>query len=238
MSDDRASTANLPGRSATATLPRWRRPLAVVAHPDDESFGLGAVLAAFVEQGAAPSVLCFTHGEASTLHGVDGDLRQIRAEELAAAARLLGLAHVDLLDERDGRLDSTAGHVLDKAVLEAVHRHDCDGLLAFDVTGITGHPDHIAATRAALSVGTELGLPVLAWTLPESVAHTLNTEFGAPFAGRPDDEVHIVLDVIRTTQLKAVQAHPSQALPGSVLWRRLELLGDHEHLTWLREADR
>ena len=49
--------------------PPWRSVLAVVAHPDDESFGLGAVLAGFVDAGAAVAVLCFTHGESSTLHG-------------------------------------------------------------------------------------------------------------------------------------------------------------------------
>ncbi|HLI74718.1 MAG TPA: PIG-L family deacetylase, partial [Acidimicrobiales bacterium] len=41
--------------------------LAVVAHPDDESFGLGAVLAALVRSGGDVRVLSFTHGEASTL---------------------------------------------------------------------------------------------------------------------------------------------------------------------------
>ena len=45
-----------------------RSVLAICAHPDDESFGLGAVLSAFVDAGARVSLLCFTRGEASTLH--------------------------------------------------------------------------------------------------------------------------------------------------------------------------
>lgn len=53
-------------------LPTWERVLAVVAHPDDEPFGIGAVLDAFACTGSAVSVLCLTHGEASTLHGVSG----------------------------------------------------------------------------------------------------------------------------------------------------------------------
>jgi LmbE family N-acetylglucosaminyl deacetylase len=220
-------------RASSSSLPAWRRPLAVVAHPDDESFGLGAVLARFVEQGAAPSVLCFTHGEASTLHGVEGDLRRIRAGELASAAQLLGLAHVELLDQPDGRLGDLNPHVLDDAVEQALRRHDVDGLLTFDTTGVTGHPDHIAAAHAAISAGKAHNLPVLGWTLPEPVALTLNTETGAAFAGRPSDRFGLVLRVSRAAQLQAVQAHPSQAVPGSVLWRRLELLGDREYLTWL-----
>ena len=232
-----AGAASQGGRvesnQASSSLPAWRRPLAIVAHPDDESFGLGAVLARFVEQGAAPSVLCFTHGEASTLHGVEGDLRRIRAGELASAAQLLGLAHVELLDQPDGRLGDVNPHLLDDAVEQALRRHDADGLLTFDTTGVTGHPDHIAAAHATISVGKAHSLPVLGWTLPEPVAHTLNTETGATFAGRPSDQFGLVLQVSRTAQLQAVQAHPSQAVPGSVLWRRLELLGDREYFTWL-----
>ena len=55
-------------------LPTWASVLAVVAHPDDESFGLGAVIDAFRRQGTVVTVLCFTQGEASTVHGVPGDL--------------------------------------------------------------------------------------------------------------------------------------------------------------------
>ena len=101
----------------TEGLPAWGRVLAVVAHPDDESFGLGGVLSAFVAGGAQVSVLCFTHGEASTLHGVDGDLAQVRERELADAAAVLGLYGVQLLDFPDGGLVD-----VDAAVLEAVVR--------------------------------------------------------------------------------------------------------------------
>ena len=139
----------------------------MVAHPDDESFGLGAILDRFVTTGARASVLCFTHGEASTLHGVVGDLREIRTTELAEAA------------------------------------------------------------------GRTLGLDVLAWTLPDDVAGHLNAEFGTAFAGRPDDAASLRIRVDRQRQLQAIRAHPSHVGPGSVLWRRLELLGDTEQLTWL-----
>ncbi|EUA14158.1 glcNAc-PI de-N-acetylase family protein [Mycobacterium kansasii 732] len=40
--------------------------LAVFAQPDNESFGLAAVLRGFTTQGTRVRALCFTHGEAST----------------------------------------------------------------------------------------------------------------------------------------------------------------------------
>jgi LmbE family N-acetylglucosaminyl deacetylase len=67
------------------SLPVESPVLAVCAHPDDESFGLGATLAALAGYGARTAVLCFTHGAASALGSGRGDLHQIRAAELAAA---------------------------------------------------------------------------------------------------------------------------------------------------------
>jgi len=64
--------------------------LAVCAHPDDESFGLGAALAAFAVRRTPTAVLCLTHGAASSLGTRHGDLHQIRAAELAARCRQAG----------------------------------------------------------------------------------------------------------------------------------------------------
>lgn len=223
-----------PTTTPLTVLPTWRRPLAVVAHPDDESFGLGAILSAFAGSGAEVSVLCFTHGEASTLHGVEGDLRELRAGELQEAAARLGLASVRLLGEPDGHLGEAGDGPLVDAVLALVAELSPDGLVVFDDNGITGHPDHVAATRVALAAARDADLPVLAWALPEDVAAVLREEFGIPFAGRTAEELDGRVGVDRTAQDSAVMAHPSQAVPGSALWRRLELLGAVEHLRWLR----
>lgn len=66
--------------------------LAVVAHPDDESFALGAVLSKLVMNDAHAGLICFTHGEASTLHGRSGRLFTVRSQELQAAGAELRLS--------------------------------------------------------------------------------------------------------------------------------------------------
>ncbi|MBB1032351.1 PIG-L family deacetylase [Dietzia sp. SLG310A2-38A2] len=218
----------------TTGLPPWDSVLAVVAHPDDESFGLGAVLSTFADVDAGVDVLCLTRGEASTLHGVVGDLSQIREHELRAAADALGARRVTLRDLPDGGLADLEPSVLDDEVEHALAQTRPDGLVVFDSTGISGHPDHVAATAAAVRAGDRRGLPVLAWTLPDEICGSLAGEGYSGFLGRPGGEIDLALTVDRTAQLTAVKCHPSQAVPGSVLWRRLELQGDTEHLRWLR----
>ena len=155
-----------PGRQ----LPAWASVLAVVAHPDDESFGLGAVIDTLSKGGTAVHILCYTHGEASTLNETRADLRRAREQELSQAGAELGAASVTLLDYPDGRLAEIAPDELAARAAAAAARGRAGGLLVFDDTGITGHPDHRAATAAAVLAGQHAGLPVLAWALPQAVA--------------------------------------------------------------------
>ena len=118
-------------------------------------------------------------------------------------------------------------------VVAAADSAGAGGMLVFDSAGVTGHQDHVAATAAGLLAAEMLNLPVLGWTLPEPVAAQLNQELGASFVGHRDQEIDLRVSVERTRQRLASHAHKSQALPSSVLWRRLELLGDSESLRWL-----
>lgn len=214
----------------TTTLAAVQRALVVVAHPDDESFGLGGVLDQLIRGGSEVWALCFTHGEASTLGGRPADLAGLRAAELDAAAGILGITHTELLGYPDMGLSDVAvaelaGHVeLLAGELDPTH------LVAFDTGGITGHPDHQQATRAAVAAGALLGVPVIGWALPAAVAKALNAEFGTAFVGRPPAEIDWTVPVDRGRQWKAIAAHASQSGDNPVLYRRLELSGTIEHL--------
>ncbi len=221
----------------SGSLPAWSRVLAVVAHPDDESFGLGAVVDAFSAAGSQVTVLCLTEGEASTL-GAGVNLSRMRREELASASRELGVATTTMHHHPDGALGTVCRHVLAGEVIDEVGASRADGILVFDHSGVTGHPDHAAATAAAVLAAEVLDLPVLAWTLPSSVAVQMNHELGVSiFSGVPADDIDITITVDRDHQIAASRAHHTQAVPTSPLWRRLELLGDSEHLRWLRRTD-
>jgi LmbE family N-acetylglucosaminyl deacetylase len=231
--DDRGEMMESPTKRLLDELPDARSVLVVCAHPDDESFGLGAVLAKLGELGSSTSVLCFTHGEASTLGADSGDLGRVRAGELAAAASELGVGNVELLDYRDGRLAEEKMDELTAPIRRATERAMVDLLLVFDEGGITGHPDHCRATEAGIAAARELDLPVLAWALPQRVTEVLNSEFSAGFVGRRDEELDYFVSVERTRQLRAIDQHVSQATDNPVLGRRLELQGNREAFRWL-----
>ena len=154
---------------------RHRRALVVVAHPDDETFGLGAVVDQLTSNGVHVDQLCFTRGEASTL-GASPDLAERRAVELRAACTALGIHRLNQLPYPDGHLAEVSQEELANYV-EAM----LDGasvLVVFEAGGITGHPDHQAATAAALLAAAPRPRGVGVGDGPE-VASTLRDEFGA-----------------------------------------------------------
>ena len=215
-------------------MPAAHKVLAVCAHPDDESFGLGAIISTLIDQGASIDLVCLTHGEASTIGASTGNLVEARRNELAAAATELGISTIHQFDHPDGKLSTVDPALLAEAIQPFAA--DSDLILVFDEGGITGHPDHIQATVAAMAVAERLDLPVLAWTLSSQVADALNGEFNGRFVGRAENEIHVRLPVERSRQRAAMRCHDSQLTANPVPERRLALTGDIEPLRFLRRA--
>ena len=218
---------------STDLPPAWKSVLSVVAHPDDEYVGLGAVLDAFIFAGATVRVLCLTHGQAWALDEAPGDLAALRGAETASAVDVLGASRAQLSAGLDGALSMVSPMRLAAQVVAEAEACHADGLLAFDAAGLAGHLDQVAATLAALTAAEVLTLPVLGWTFPESVAAQLSQEFGAGIAGDRDNDIDLRVSFERARQRVASHAQLEQTLPGSAPWRRLQLLADTGCLRWL-----
>jgi LmbE family N-acetylglucosaminyl deacetylase len=162
--------------------------LAVLAHPDDESFGLGGTLALYSRKGYDTYLVCATRGEAGTvdeehLRGFK-DTAEMRTDELMRAAKILGLKDVFFLGYRDSGMpgsednrhpDAQINHSIDE-VAERIVRYirdlKPDVLLTFDPIGGYRHPDHIhvhQATRLAFEKADDA---------------SFHPEAGAPFKPR------------------------------------------------------
>ena len=142
--------------------------LAVLAHPDDESFGLGGTLAFYARRGVQVHLVCATRGEAGEMDDdcLDGfsSIAERRVYELQCAAQHLAIAGVHFLDYRDsgmlGSEDNNHPRALVRApvadvaqkVAEIIRRLRPQVVITFDPIGGYRHPDHIAihqATRQA-----------------------------------------------------------------------------------------
>lgn len=136
--------------------------LAVFAHPDDESLACGGLLAWCAALGVRVSLLCVTHGEHGPGHdreeGVSAPaLGAIRAGELRAAARLLGIADLVVLDYEDGMLQWMEAARLEGDIRDAIQRLGPDVVITFGEDGLYWHPDHIAVHERTTTVVAGLG---------------------------------------------------------------------------------
>jgi len=209
--------------------PVWTSVLVVIAHPDDESVGLGAILDAFSVAGARVEVLCLTHGEVWTLTEAPGDLAELRGTDLVAAD-VLGVVRATLPASPVGALSEVSQTRLAAEVVAAADSCHPDGILVFDTAAVTGHIDDVAAASAALLAAETLGLPLLGWTLPETVAAPLN----ARLTDLHDNDTDLRVALERARHRLAHRAQEREGLPGSTPRRRLELLADTASLRWLR----
>ena len=91
----------------------------------------------------------------------------------------------------------------------------------------------MAATSAGLLAAETLDLPVLGWTLSETVAVQLSRQFGTSFLGHHEEQIDLRVIVERARQRLASQAEAAKATP-SAARHRLEILADTQSQRWLR----
>jgi LmbE family N-acetylglucosaminyl deacetylase len=179
------------------------RLMAVLAHPDDESLGVGGTLAKYAAEEVDVFLLTATRGDSGRYRGWRPDdhqhpgpsaLASIREAELRAAASALGVREVSFLDYRDQVLDRANPREAVAAIARHVRRVKPEVVVTFAPDGAYGHPDHIAIsqfTTAAIVAaadpafvcdGTQVEAPhavsklyYLAW--PESTWKAYQTAF-------------------------------------------------------------
>jgi LmbE family N-acetylglucosaminyl deacetylase len=128
------------------------RLMAVLAHPDDESLGLGGTLARYAAEGVATYLVTATPGDRGRYFDnenrpSDEEVGRARARELRAAAEVLGVGEVALLGYRDGELDRVPPAEAIARIATEVRRHRPHVVITFGADGAYGHPDHIAISQ-------------------------------------------------------------------------------------------
>jgi LmbE family N-acetylglucosaminyl deacetylase len=127
--------------------------MAVLAHPDDESLGVGGALAKYASEGVEVYVVTATRGDGGRYHGHPpadsrhpgpAALASIREAELRAAASVLGVREVSLLGYQDQQLDRASPREAVADIVRHLRRVRPDVVVTFGPDGAYGHPDHVA----------------------------------------------------------------------------------------------
>lgn len=137
------------------------------AHPDDESFAHGGLIAKYIDQGYEVYLICATDGDVGTIpeemKGQYKTIRELRLAELDAANEILQFTKIFKLGYKDSGMitDDTINdseclwykwnHEPDsvvKRVVEVIREIKPHVILTFNRYGGYGHPDHIAIQRA------------------------------------------------------------------------------------------
>lgn len=134
--------------------------LFVAAHPDDETFCAGGLLATAVRNGQHAICVTATRGE----RGVQDESRwpaaqlgEIRTKELEAALKILGIQEQYWLDYPNDECDSVPERDAAQSIAGVIERCNVDTVVTFGPDGLTGHPDHQAVSRwadAAVHIAT------------------------------------------------------------------------------------
>jgi LmbE family N-acetylglucosaminyl deacetylase len=128
----------------------------VWAHPDDEAYLTGGIMAAAVANGQRVVCITATRGEL----GVTDETRwpahqlaEIRTAELDACLDALGVTEHLWLDLPDGGCADIADDDGVARLADLFADVQPDTIITFDATGQTGHPDHMAVSRWATAAG-------------------------------------------------------------------------------------
>ncbi len=206
--------------------------LAVIAHPDDESFLLSGTCMKFTEEGKIVGVVCATRGEkgADRLNRelTEDQMADIRTKELHAACKIIGCSCVKFGHYPDGGLDKIDFEKLVADIVSEIEKYKPEIVLTFGPEGISGHKDHmvigLAATAASKQAAHKIKELWLA-SIPASVIGRFNEHLNqrrvhhahfheSELQGVPDNRL-LKIDIRKYSQAKhdALKAHESQYLP-------------------------
>lgn len=194
--------------------------LAVYAHPDDPEVSCGGTLARWAAAGSEVHVVVATSGDkgSSDRATVPAELVAARAEEVAEAAGVLGLASVALLGHPDGDLDTTPG--LRRELVAALRRIRPDTVVCPDPTAIffgdayVNHVDHRAIGWATLDAVSPAASSPLYFP-EEGEAHAVSTML---LSGSLEPDVWVDVSESVAVKVQALFCHRTQLAEDASEW--------------------
>ncbi|MGH7705348.1 MAG: PIG-L deacetylase family protein [Candidatus Dormibacteria bacterium] len=150
-------------RMPAPDLSAVERVLAVFPHPDDETVSCGGTLHRLTQLGKRVTLVALTRGERGYApNSGPVELGTLRAGELAAAARWLGVSRLIQLGLPDGDL-SLRRQELRHLLSTVIDTERPDLLITYDLAGLYGHPDHVTCAEVVTELSAGHGMKIRLW---------------------------------------------------------------------------
>jgi bacillithiol biosynthesis deacetylase BshB1 len=177
--------------------------LAIGAHPDDVELGCGGTIISHVQKGCTVVVLDLTRGELGTRGSAE-----IREQEAAKAAGIMGIAARENLNLKDGFFQNDENTQL--MLIQYIRKYRPDIVLTN--APADRHPDHARAAQLTRDACFLSGLPKIETTLdgikqqawrPRALYHYIQALYHQP---------HFVVNITEHIEQKmmAIKAYASQ----------------------------
>jgi LmbE family N-acetylglucosaminyl deacetylase len=202
--------------------------LAIIPHPDDESYAFGGTIALAARAGWRCLIECASYGEKGKRHDGGGttpnEVADAREQELIHSCRVLGAKEPRFWGLPDGELRAHRGEQARIARLLRAVRPDI--VLTLGPDGAYGHPDHVALHRWVREAWESLAEPrpaLLFATFPRGLFLPQYEKcigmMGNPPSPRAEDiggerfRYEVPISGVAATKVASIAAHQSQ-LPG------------------------
>jgi LmbE family N-acetylglucosaminyl deacetylase len=215
------------------------RVMTVWAHPDDESYLAGGLMAIARANGQPVTCVVATPGDHAEAEDDRARVGALRTAELVSAMQHLGVDDVAVLGLRDGECAAHDPASAAAMIGALIADRRPDTVVTFGPDGFTGHPDHRAVHRwvmAAVETATSPVRVLFAAATAESAdnGRDIDERFGVFERGLPtvfrEDELALALGLEHEwldAKIGALRAHRSQTT-----WL-IDAIGDVRYRSWV-----
>lgn len=190
-----------------------KRALVVFPHPDDESVMSGGLIQRMQILGMSVTVLSLTEGESGKIHvnGRGRSLREIRSGEFAKAMGILNVSDWVMWSFDDGKLRKKQDWR--KRLKSFIKENNYGLVVSYDLSGVSGHPDHISLSRELLILSRENKFQLLWVSFFGHMKNVVVNPKVEKYLQEPEYELNLSLGE-SFRKWHAAYSHRSQALQG------------------------
>jgi LmbE family N-acetylglucosaminyl deacetylase len=212
--------------------------IGIFAHPDDESFGPSGTLLKLRHEGYDIHLILLTDGDAGVNIDNVPNLATARLTEWQTAANILDTTSSHALHYPDGELDKVKQNDLDTLTSNiindtiAAYSEEIEiSFMTFEPQGLTGHRDHIAASKLATRMANKHNAKhIWYFCLDSSQAPLEYTAYYEPRASTDSYITHRVdITPYLSSKYKMIDAHISQR-KDALMMKKIGAMTENFHI--------